>query len=34
MKKTREQMKANLIKAPEKRLDEVLDWQEARPTFR
>jgi tRNA(Ile2) C34 agmatinyltransferase TiaS len=34
MKKTREQMKAKLMRVLEKRLDEVLDWQGARPTFR
>jgi tRNA(Ile2) C34 agmatinyltransferase TiaS len=34
MKKTREQMKAEMMKTLEKRLDEALDWQEARATFR
>jgi hypothetical protein len=34
MKKTREQLKAEMMKAFEKRLDEALDWQEGRATFR
>jgi hypothetical protein len=34
MKKTREQLKAQVMKEFEQRLDEVLDWQEARASFR
>lgn len=34
MKKTREQLKAQVMKEFEKRLDEVLDWQEGRASFR
>lgn len=34
MKKTREQLKAEMMKAFEERLDEALDWQEGRATFR
>lgn len=33
MKKTRGQLKAELMKGFEKRLDEALDWQEGRATF-
>jgi hypothetical protein len=34
MKKTRTQLKAHLMDEFERRLDEILDWQEARPSFR
>ncbi len=34
MKKTRGQVKAEMMKAFEQRLDEALDWQEGRATFR